>query len=184
MEITKDLIEKIYKIISSAKADGKLRRGANEATKSVERGEAKLVIYAEDVSPPEVIMHFSAICKERDIACVAIPSKTELGAAAGLPVSTAAVAVAIPGDKKLLDEVVKSLKALSTTKAAPKETPAKEEKLVEKKEQLVGEKATEKVSTEEKAVEEKKEEAPAKEEKPSEKPEEKKPKKAEEKESK
>lgn len=139
MELPKELVEKIYKLISSAKADGKIRRGANEATKSLERGEAKLVAYASDVSPNEIVMHFAPLGKEKGIPVAAVPAKAELGAAAGLPVGTAAIAVANPGEnKKLLADIAKMLETLAGGKAAPKEekkeTPKPEEKPAPKEE--------------------------------------------------
>ena len=172
MEVPKELVEKVYKVISSAKVDGKIRRGANETTKSLERGEAKLVVYAGDVSPSEITLHFSMLAKEKDIPHISVPSKTELGAAAGLPVSTAAVAIVNPGEaKKLLEEIVKNLKTLSTVKAAPKvekkeEKPAeekKEEKVEAPKEEKPEEKKEENQKVEEKPIE--KEEESEKEEK-------------------
>ena len=42
-------MEKIYEAVRLARDGGKVRKGANETTKAVERGQAKLVIIAEDV---------------------------------------------------------------------------------------------------------------------------------------
>ena len=42
MELTKDITERIYSLIENARSDGKIRKGVNEVTKSLERGEAKL----------------------------------------------------------------------------------------------------------------------------------------------
>ena len=90
--------EKAYETIELAKTTGKITKGTNEVTKSIERGTAKLVVYAKDVSPPEVTMHIPLLCKEKGIPCVEVPSKEELGAAAGLQVGTSAVAVSEPGE--------------------------------------------------------------------------------------
>ncbi|MFH1105932.1 MAG: ribosomal L7Ae/L30e/S12e/Gadd45 family protein, partial [Candidatus Aenigmatarchaeota archaeon] len=56
-QVSKDLADKVYEAVEAARNSGKLRRGTNEATKSIERGEAKLVVIAEDVDPAEVVMH-------------------------------------------------------------------------------------------------------------------------------
>ena len=37
--------------------DSKIRKGMNEVTKSIERVQAKIVVMAEDVSPPEILFH-------------------------------------------------------------------------------------------------------------------------------
>ena len=160
MELTKDITERIYSLIENARSDGKIRKGVNEVTKSLERGEAKLSISASDSSPAEIIMHLPLLAKEKSIMHVEVPSKTELGAAAGLPVATAAVAV-VSADKKMMDTLLKDIKTLLGGGAKPakkEEKPAKEEKVEEPK-------AEEKPAKEEKVEEPKAEEKPAKEEK-------------------
>jgi len=93
-------VENVYEAIEVAKTTGKLKKGTNEATKAVEKGEAKLVAVAKDVTPPEVIMHIPLIAKEKGIPCVEVPSKEELGAAAGINVGTSAVAIVQEGEAK------------------------------------------------------------------------------------
>ncbi len=96
--------DEVLEIIEAARETGKIRRGINEATKAIERGTAKLVVAAEDVSPPEIIMHLQPLCDEKKILLVKVSSKNELGRAAGIDVSTAAVAVLDAGEaKKKLD---------------------------------------------------------------------------------
>ena len=91
--------EKAYERIELAKKTGKIKKGTNEVTKSVERGVAKLVAVAKDISPQEIIMHLKPLCEEKSIPFVEVDSKEELGAAAGLQVSTSAVAVIQEGKK-------------------------------------------------------------------------------------
>ena len=99
-EVSQDKIGKAYEAIELAKKTGKIKKGANETTKVVERGIAKLVVVAQDVSPKEVIMHLEPLCKEKKIVFVEVPAKDDLGAAAGLRVGTAAVAVVKEGESK------------------------------------------------------------------------------------
>ena len=87
-----------YGIIEKARKTGKIDKGVNEVTKAVELGVAKLVVYAADVSPKEIVAHLPALCKEKGIKCVEADSKQKLGIAAGIPVSTAAVAVVNAGE--------------------------------------------------------------------------------------
>jgi len=47
--------EKAYEAVELARTTGKIKKGTNEVTKSIERGTAKLVIYAKDVNPPAQI---------------------------------------------------------------------------------------------------------------------------------
>lgn len=87
-----------YKIIESARRTGKIEKGTNEVTKAIERGTAKLVAYAADVDPKEIIAHLSVLCKEKGIPCQEVDSKQKLGIAVGIPVSASSVAVIEGGD--------------------------------------------------------------------------------------
>lgn len=95
-----DKIELALQAVEAAKTTGKLRKGSNEVTKALERGQAKLVVYAQDVSPKEIILHLPLLAKEKNVPCVEVGTKEELGAAAGLNVGTAAVAVIQEGNGK------------------------------------------------------------------------------------
>ena len=153
-------IDRIYEAVEVAKATGKIRKGTNEVTKAVERGEAKLVVVAKDVTPPEIVMHLPVICKEKDISCVEVPTKEELGAAAGIEKGTSSVAIVQEGEAK---SIVKEINS-KVPKAAPKKEEKKElsnesEKGLEKP------KVSQKAPKEEAKPEEK--EAPKEEKKPS-----------------
>jgi len=98
--------EKVFEAIELAKATGKIKKGSNEATKAIERGTAKLVVVAKDVQPPEIVMHIPLIAKEKGIPFAEVPTKEELGAAAGLQVGTAAIAIIEEGEaKKIIKEL-------------------------------------------------------------------------------
>jgi large subunit ribosomal protein L7Ae len=119
VEVNKELSDKALQLLNEVRVQGKLRKGTNEATKSIERGEAKLVAIASDVTPAEIIMHLPVLCDEKNIPYVYVQSKAELGAAAGLPVGTSAIAIANAGDAaKKLSDFVESLKGKAKAKAA------------------------------------------------------------------
>ena len=63
----KDLQDLAYDLVEKARDNGKISKGANEATKQVERGQAKLVVMAEDVTPEEVLAHMPILCEEKNI---------------------------------------------------------------------------------------------------------------------
>jgi len=112
-ETPKDLVDKAYQVVELARDSGKLRKGTNEVTKLVERGDAQLVVMAEDVDPPEILMHMPILCEEKAIPFAYVPSKQELGVAAGLGKATASVAVLDPGKgKPMLDELAGKIRAL------------------------------------------------------------------------
>lgn len=112
-ETPKELSTATYEAIEKARTTGKIAKGANEVTKQVERGAAKFVVMAEDVSPEEILAHVPLLCEEKGIAYGYVPSKAELGAAAGLPVGTAAVAVLDAGTAgESVEDVAKKAETL------------------------------------------------------------------------
>ncbi len=88
----------IYQIIEKARKTGKIEKGTNEVTKAIERGTAKLVVYASDVEPKEIVQHLPILCKEKKILCKEADSKQKLGISAGLPVSASSLVVIEFGD--------------------------------------------------------------------------------------
>jgi large subunit ribosomal protein L7Ae len=95
-----EITDSVFEAIEVAKSTGKIRKGVNEVTKAIERGEAKIVVIAKDVNPAEITMHIPLLAKEKGIKCVEVPKKEELGVAAGLGVPTAAIAIVKGGDAK------------------------------------------------------------------------------------
>ena len=110
-ETPSDVVEKIYEAIEKARASGRIVKGTNEVTKAIERGQAKFVAIAEDVQPPEVVMHLPLLCEEKKIDYGYVTSKQELGNSAGLMVGTASIAIAEEGEEKgLLQEIKEKIK--------------------------------------------------------------------------
>ena len=128
-ETPADVQAKVLEIIEGAKNSGSVRKGTNETTKAIERGDAKLVVIAEDVDPEEIVMHLPSLCEEKKIAFVYIAEKTALGKAAGLTVGTAAVAVTKAGSAEAaLKEVLAKTGAPVAEKAEKTSEPVKVEK--------------------------------------------------------
>ena len=118
-ETPKELGSQIYEAVEKARSTGRVAKGANEVTKQVERGQAKFVVMAEDVSPEEILAHLPLLCEEKGVASGYVPSKTELGTAAGLPVGTAAIAIMDAGAAgEAVEDVAKKSVALKATPAA------------------------------------------------------------------
>jgi large subunit ribosomal protein L7Ae len=110
--VNKELINKVFQALELARNTGKIKKGTNEVTKAVERSAAKLVIIAEDVQPKEITMHLPIICNEKKCPFVYVPSKEELGRAAGINVPTAAACIIEPGEaRELLNEINQALKS-------------------------------------------------------------------------
>lgn len=110
-EASKEIADKVYEAIEVAKATGKIRKGTNETTKVIEKGQAKLVAIAKDVNPPEITMHIPILAEEKGVPCVQVPSKEELGAAAGIDVPTGSVVVLQEGEaKQIIKEISDKIK--------------------------------------------------------------------------
>jgi len=109
-EVPEELVKKTYEAVEKARDSGKVRKGTNEVTKSVERQEAKLVVMATDVSPEEILAHMPYLCEEKNVPYTYVPSKEELGRAAGLQVAAASVAIVEEGDgAPLVEEIIKKV---------------------------------------------------------------------------
>ncbi|MGC8993339.1 MAG: 50S ribosomal protein L7Ae [Candidatus Aenigmatarchaeota archaeon] len=112
-EPSEELIKKTLQLVEIANTTGKVKRGTNETTKAVDRGQAKLVVIAMDVEPEEIVMHLPPLCEEKGVPYTYVPSKIELGKAAGIEVQAASVAIIDVGEgSKLYDEVVKEIQKL------------------------------------------------------------------------
>ncbi|MHA1986942.1 MAG: ribosomal L7Ae/L30e/S12e/Gadd45 family protein [Promethearchaeota archaeon] len=94
--------------------DSKLRKGMNEVTKSIERVQAKIVIMAEDVNPPEILFHIPLLCEEKGIPYGYLSTKKELGNAARINVSASAIAIENvgSGNDSALNDVIKKLEEI------------------------------------------------------------------------
>jgi len=70
-----------------------LKKGANEATKTLNRGIAEFIILTADTEPLEILLHLPLLCEEKNVPYVFVPSKTALGRACGVsrPVIAASV---------------------------------------------------------------------------------------------
>jgi len=112
-EVPKEVADAAYEALKIASESGKIRKGTNETTKSIERGRAKLVVIAENVEPPEVVAHLPLLCEERKAPYLYVPDKRQIGAAVGLGVGSAAASIEEPGDaERLIQEIISKLKEI------------------------------------------------------------------------
>lgn len=113
-DVPEGLAEQTYSAVEKARDTGSIRIGTNETTKAIERGKADLVVIAGDVDPAEIVMHLPALCKNKEITYTFVPSKEELGLAAGLGIDSGAVAISETGssgdDVDEIEEKVAELK--------------------------------------------------------------------------
>merc|ERR1719326_1533895 len=70
-----------------------LKKGANEATKALNRGQAEFVVLAADAEPLEILLHLPLLCEDKNVPYVFVQSKQALGRACGVsrPVVSACI---------------------------------------------------------------------------------------------
>jgi len=108
-----ELADKAEEALEIAKNTGKVAKGTNEVTKFIERGNAELVVIAEDVDPAEIVAHIPVLAEEKEIPYIYLATKEEVGAAAGLNIGTASACIVEAGEgEELVAEVVEKVNEL------------------------------------------------------------------------
>ncbi len=97
-DVPADLEDDALEALEVARDTGSVKKGTNEATKAIERGNAELVFVAEDVQPEEVVMHLPELADEKGIPFIFVGTQDDLGRASGLEVGSAAAAVIDAGE--------------------------------------------------------------------------------------
>lgn len=87
------LTNTLLDLVQSVSHYKQLKKGANEATKTLNRGIAELIIMAADTEPIEILLHLPLLCEDKNVPYVFVPSKQALGRACGVsrPVIAASV---------------------------------------------------------------------------------------------
>ncbi len=97
-ETPESVEKKLLDLVENSFRSGKIKKGTNEVIKSIERGESKVVVIAEDVSPPEVVYYLPMLCEERKVPYGFVNKKSDLGAKVGIA-SAASISVVDVGSK-------------------------------------------------------------------------------------
>ena len=97
-DVPADLEDDALDALEVARDTGSVKKGTNETTKAVERGNAELIYVAEDVQPEEVVMHLPELSDEKNVPYIFIGTQDDLGRSAGLEVGSAAAAIVDAGD--------------------------------------------------------------------------------------
>ena len=115
---TPELTEKkLLDLVENSFRSGKTKKGTNEVIKSIERGESKIVVIAEDVSPPEIVYYLPMLCEEKKVPYAYVKKRSDLGSKVGIA-SAASVSVTDFGKsedvyKQILEEISSVKKGLS-----------------------------------------------------------------------
>ncbi len=104
-----DLCQEILDLVQQATNHKQLRKGANEATKTLNRGISELIIMAADTEPLEIILHLPMLCEDKNVPYVFVPSRVALGRACGVSRSVIAASILV-SDNSQLNSQIQSIK--------------------------------------------------------------------------
>lgn len=79
-----ELTKKILNLVQQAVNYKQLRKGANEATKTLNRGVCEFIVMAADTEPLEILLHLPLLCEDKNVPYVFVRSKQALGRACGV----------------------------------------------------------------------------------------------------
>jgi len=78
------LTNQILDLVQQASHFKQLKKGANEVTKTLNRGIAEFVVLTADTEPIEILLHLPLLCEDKNVPYVFVPSKSGLGRACGV----------------------------------------------------------------------------------------------------
>ena len=105
-----DLSQNIMNLIQQTNLIKKLKRGANEATKSLNRDIAELIVLAADAKPLEIILHLPLLCEDKSVPYIFVESMAELGQACGTSRNVVACAIIKNVDDSRMNDEIKDMK--------------------------------------------------------------------------
>lgn len=79
-----ELNVKILDLVQQSANYKQIKKGANEATKALNRGQAEFIVMAADAEPLEILLHLPLLCEDKNVPYVFVPAKASLGRACGV----------------------------------------------------------------------------------------------------
>ncbi|KAH8099202.1 snRNA binding protein [Aureococcus anophagefferens] len=83
-----------------------LKKGANEATKSLNRGIAEFIVLAADAEPLEILLHLPLLCEDKNVPYVFVASKLAFGRACGVSRPVISCSVTSNEASQLKDQIL------------------------------------------------------------------------------
>ncbi|KAJ5374381.1 ribonucleoprotein-associated protein [Penicillium concentricum] len=91
------LAQEILDLLQQATHYRLVKKGANEATKTLNRGTSEIIVLAGDASPLAILLHLPLLAEDKNVPYVFVPTKMALGRACG--VSRAVIAASITSNE-------------------------------------------------------------------------------------
>lgn len=99
------LTTRILSLIQQAMSYGQLKKGANESTKSLNRGLSEFIVMAADAQPLEILLHLPLLCEDKNVPYVFVRSKQALGRACGVSRPVVACSITINEGSQLKSQI-------------------------------------------------------------------------------
>ncbi|AOW07649.1 13 kDa ribonucleo protein-associated protein [Yarrowia lipolytica] len=100
------LTQQILDIVQQATHLRQLKKGANEATKTLNRGISEFIIMAADAEPIEILLHLPLLCEDKNVPYIFVPSKVALGRACGVSRPVISASVTSNDASQLKDQII------------------------------------------------------------------------------
>ena len=117
------LTNQILDLVQQASHYKQLKKGANEATKTLNRGICEFIIMAADIEPIEIVLHLPLLCEDKNVPYVFVPSKIALGRACGVSRAVVAASVTTNEARELQSQIQTIKLAVRITVILVKLTP-------------------------------------------------------------
>lgn len=102
-----ELSKTILDLVQQAANYKQLKKGANEATKTLNRGISEFIVMAADAEPLEILLHLPLLCEDKNVPYVFVRSKQALGRACGVSRPVIACSVTINEGSQLKPQIEK-----------------------------------------------------------------------------
>ncbi|XP_036044810.1 NHP2-like protein 1 [Onychomys torridus] len=99
------LTKKLLDLVQQSCNYKQLRKGANEATKTLNRVISEFIVMAADAEPLEIIPHLPLLCEDKNVPYVFMRSKQALGRACGVSRPVIASSVTIKEGSQLKQQM-------------------------------------------------------------------------------
>ncbi|MCJ1287586.1 RNA binding protein snu13 [Xylographa opegraphella] len=99
------LTQTILDLVQQASHYRQLKKGANEATKTLNRGISEIIILDADTSPLAILLHLPLVAEDKNVPYVYVPSKMALGRACGVSRSVIAASITTNEASELMGQI-------------------------------------------------------------------------------
>ncbi|KIO28640.1 hypothetical protein M407DRAFT_242949 [Tulasnella calospora MUT 4182] len=100
-----NLTNQILDLVQQASHFKQLKKGANEVTKTLNRGIAEFIVLGADTDPIEILLHLPLLCEDKNVPYVFVPSKIALGRACGVTRQVIACSVTTNEARELTSQI-------------------------------------------------------------------------------